>query len=105
MLDIGVLDLRIINIEAFKSHLGDYQANMGFAGISSLERLGERMFYAPIESIFITIQKLRENFEFFDMLMYKIYGNYNLLNNVNIETLRSYAAGFLTLINLEIMDG
>ena len=41
-------------IEAFKSHVGDYQANMGFAGTSSLERLGERYFYAPIESIFIT---------------------------------------------------
>ena len=105
MLDIGVLDLRMINIEAFKSHVGDYQANMGFAGTSSLERLGERYFYAPIESIFITIQKLREHFEFFDNFMYKIYGNYNLLNNVNIETLRSYRADFLTLIKLETMVG
>ena len=97
LLDIGVLDLRIINIEAFKSHLGDYKANMGFAGTSSLERLGERYFYAPIESIFITIQKLREHFEFFDIFMYKIYGNYNLLNNVNIETLRSYSGRFLDI--------
>ena len=47
----------MINLEAFKYDENKYTANMGLAGISSLERLGERMLYAPIETIFITIQK------------------------------------------------
>ena len=54
--------------------------------------------YTHLLKLFLLqFKKLRENFELFDMLIYKVFGNYNLLNHVSIETVRSYDGRFLDI--------
>lgn len=80
--DIGIIDLTKIKFDAYKylSHIDDfYQRNMGYAGFSSLERLGERFFLAPLQTVFYLIKLIKDKFEIINTGLNLVIPNFELL--------------------------